>query len=118
MHHVKSCSFAQARGPAAALALAALLMSTAPAGAENLVTNPGFEQEIQGWFAFGPATFTAPTTLPHSGQRSAYVTDRTDTWNGVGQSMLDTLLPGGEYFVSAWVRLDNAASDTVRVTIR
>jgi len=118
MHLIRSRSFGQARGRIAALALGALLAGTAPAGAQNLVTNPGFEQGVLGWFPFGPAAFSTPTTLPHTGARSAFLANRTDYWQGVAQSMLGTFQPGQEYFISGWVRLDNAASDTVRITIK
>jgi GH35 family endo-1,4-beta-xylanase len=118
MNAIRTCSLVQAPGLATAVLLGTLLSIAAPASAQNLVTNPGFELGIQDWFAFGPATISAPTTLPHTGAHSAFVADRTDTWQGIAQSMMDTLVPGQEYFISGWVRLDNAASDTVRITIR
>src|SRR5215813_5367471 len=74
----------------------------------NLLSNPGFEQNTTGWFGFGPVSFTTTTTLAHSGARSAFIQNRTDTWNGVAQSLAGVLQPNISYQVSAWVRLSNS----------
>jgi GH35 family endo-1,4-beta-xylanase len=86
--------------------------------AQNLAQNPGFESGTSGWFGFGPVTFTAPTTLPHTGARSAFVQNRTDTWNGVAQSLLGVLQNNNNYRISTWVRLANSASQSVLLTIQ
>jgi endo-1,4-beta-xylanase len=98
-----------------------LWTATGPAGriaAQNLAQNPGFESGTSGWSAFGPVAFTAPTTLPHAGSRSALVQNRTDTWNGVAQSLIGVLQNTNTYRISAWVRLANSASQPVLLTIQ
>jgi len=84
----------------------------------NLLANPGFEQNTAGWFGFGPVSFTTTTTIAHSGSRSALIQNRTDTWNGVAQSLLGVLQTNISYQISAWVRLVNSASQPVLLTIQ
>src|SRR3954469_8467581 len=98
-----------------------VLISTlllAPGGASaqnttNLLSNPGFEQNTTGWSGFGPVSFTATTAIAHSGSRSAWIQNRTDTWNGVAHSLLGVLQPNISYQISAWVRLSNSVSQPV-----
>jgi endo-1,4-beta-xylanase len=88
----------------------------APAVGQNLVVNRGFESGTSGWYGLG-CTFTAPTTLPRSGSRSGYASNRTQTWNGIAQNLLGVLTPGSEYQISAWVRLANTASSWTKFTM-
>ena len=83
----------------------------------NLLQNPSFEKGATGWSVIGPATFATPTTEPHTGTRSALVSKRTDFWNAVGQSIKNVAQPGQTYGVSAWMKLDNATTDNVKLTI-
>src|ERR1051325_11263575 len=85
--------------PTAVLCLLAPFFAAAQT--TNLITNPGFEQNTTGWFGFGPVSFTATTMLAHSGARSALIQNRTDTWNGVAQSLAGVLQPGVTYQISA-----------------
>jgi len=89
-----------------------------PVEPENLIQNPGFEEGTTGWFGFGFATLSAPTTLPHTGNRSVLVEDRTDSWNGVAQSLLGVLQPATTYRISAWVRLASGPAQPVKLTFR
>jgi endo-1,4-beta-xylanase len=99
----------------AALLLACLLSS---ASAQNLLQNPGFESGTTGWSGYGSVTLTASTAQAHSGSRSAYVRNRTAAWNGVAQSVLGVLQPGQTYRMSAWVRLAQAGSEPVKLTLQ
>ena len=102
------------RGPL----LAVFLLHPSIGAAQNLVTNPGFESDTTGWSGFG-ASLSAPTNMPHSGTRSAYVTNRTTgTWNGVAQSFLGVMQPGSTYSISAWVRLASGGSQPAMLTIQ
>lgn len=96
----------------------ALLMRALSCSAQNMAQNPGFESGTSGWFNWGPVTFTSATTLPHTGSRSALVQNRTDTWNGVAQSLLGVLLPGDTNRISAWVRLVSGNNQPVRLTMQ
>lgn len=93
-------------------------MSAGRLAAQNLVQNPGFESGTSSWFGWGSVTVTAPTTLPHTGSRSAFVQNRTDSWSGVAQSLLGDLQNTNTYRITAWVRLANAASQPVLLTIQ
>jgi GH35 family endo-1,4-beta-xylanase len=88
-----------------------------PLAAQNLAQNPGFESGTSSWFGWGSVSLTAPTTFPHTGSRSAFVQNRTQTWGGVAQSLLGDLQNTNTYRVSAWVRLANAVSQPVLLTM-
>jgi endo-1,4-beta-xylanase len=100
------------------LALSLLAPFFASAQPTNVMSNPGFEQNTTGWFGFGPVSFTTTTTTAHSGLRSALIQNRTDTWNGVAQSLAGVLQPNITYQISAWVRLSNAPSQPVMLTMQ
>src|SRR3954453_8484856 len=101
------------------LAFVALAVLSFPAKAQtNLAQNPGFESGTSGWFGFGPVTFTAPTGQAHTGSRAALVQNRTDTWNGVAQSLVGVLQNSNTYRISAWVRLANSNAQPVRLTLQ
>jgi endoglucanase len=86
--------------------------------AANLVLNPGFESGTANWAAMGSATLSAPTTLPHTGSRSGLLENRTQTWEGISQSMLDVMQAGVTYNVSVWVRLVSGGSQPVLLTFK
>jgi hypothetical protein len=97
--------------------LLSLLVSFAPAfGDTNLLNNSGFENGTEGW-AERSSKIESVTTLFHSGAKCVKVSGRTDTWQGIKQSLLGKAVNGQTYKISAWVRLDNADSDTVTVSI-
>ena len=58
------------------------------------------------------------TSTAHLGSRSAWIQNRTDTWNGVAQSMQGVLQTNFSYKISAWVRLANSPSQSVLLTIQ
>src|SRR5215469_5905491 len=102
----------------AALVLA-FVLQTGMAGAQNLVSNPGFETgDTTGWFAFGPPTLTVETSAVHSGTYACLVTNRTATWNGIAQSFVGTLQSGQSYDVSAWLRLVSGTNQTMQLTVQ
>ena len=73
--------------------------------ADNLVTNPGFESGTTGWYGSG-CNFTTSTTVFHSGSRSGYAYNRTNTWNSIRQSMLGKMEAGRTYYISGWMKLE------------
>ena len=101
-----------------AAAVSLLAPFSAAAQTTNVIANPGFEQNTTGWFGFGPVSFTTTTMVVHSGSRSALIQNRTDTWNGVAQSLAGVLQPNITYQISAWVRLSNSPSQPVMLTMQ
>ena len=84
--------------------------------ADNLADNPGFENGTTGWTKIGDCTLST-SPLSRSGDNSAFVSDRTDSWNGISQSMLNVMENTKTYKISGWVRLQNAVSDDIGITI-
>ena len=97
--------------------LLSLLVSFTPAfGDTNLLKNPGFENGTEGWSDRG-CQIEVVTTPVHSGAKSVKVSGRTELWQGIKQSLLGKVTNGQTYKISAWVRLENADSDTVVISI-
>ncbi len=97
--------------------LAFLLLAAASAyGDTNILVNPGFENGTEGW-AGRNCQIEAVTSVVHSGSGGVKATGRGATWQGVRQSMLDKMVNGKTYRLSGWVRLENAASATVILSV-
>lgn len=77
------------------------------ANAQNLVTNPGFENGTTGWSATNPGSGTAyylptvTTTAPHGGLNSVEYTSATAT-TGFEQDI--NVSPGETYTISFWYK--------------
>jgi GH35 family endo-1,4-beta-xylanase len=101
---------------------AELRLAARPPGHTNLLLNPGFEQGTVGWAPFGSSVIQAPagqaTNLVHSGFRAVRVSGRTQTWEGVSQSLLGLVMPFKTYGISAWVRLENGGSQAIKLTVQ
>src|ERR1700677_1541844 len=86
---------------------ASLTMSALSVGAQNVLTNPGFETDSTApWIGFGSPTLTVESAVVHSGSYACAVTTRTDTYMGAAQSLIGLLQSGQLYNVSVWVMLD------------
>jgi len=97
--------------------LLSLLVSFTPAfGDTNLLKNPGFENGIEGW-SDRSCKIEVVTTPVHSGAKSVKVSGRTETWQGIKQSLLGKVTNGQTYKISAWVRLDKSEADTITISI-
>jgi hypothetical protein len=91
--------------------MAALAFNTAQA--QNLVTNPGFENGTTGWFSSGSLTTSGAS--PHSGSACGSAT--LGAFGGyVGQSLLGVLQAGHSYTCSAWLRV-GSGSPTISMQI-
>jgi len=108
--------------PQRALAIVVLLCFVlilhARAQGPNLLQNPGFEQGTAAWFGFGPVNFTTVASPVNSGGNAARIQNRSDSWNGVAQSLAGMLEPGKQYSVRASVRVVAASPQPVRLTIQ
>jgi hypothetical protein len=80
------------------------------------MTNPGFETgDTSGWEAEYDVGLMA---VPEQGRGASFaglVYDRSEQWHGVYQLLYGKLADHKTYRVCAWVRLQNAASDTVQL---
>src|SRR5215831_5113765 len=99
--------------------LIGLMLQGGMAAAQNLATNPGFETgDTTGWFAWGSSTLSVETNQVHSGSYAVLVTNRTDTWNGIAQSLLGVLQPNQACNFSIWLRLASGSSQTMALTLQ
>lgn len=92
-----------------------------PRAKANLVANSGLESGgTTGWNGNG-ATITAVNTANavYSGRYGLHVTERSATWASAQYDLTDVgLEPGGNYFASAWVKVDGDASDVIGMTLQ
>lgn len=87
--------------------------------AQSLVSNGNFESGTTNWSSFGPTALGNNTSNKLEGSQSILVSNRTSgTWNGLRQNMLGVLEPGKTYHLSAWVKLESANTDVVRLNIK
>jgi len=99
------------------IVLVCLISASGTARAENVLANPGFETgNTTGWTTWG-CTLSASTEQAYKGDYSAFVSGRGKNWQGPVQNILGKLNIGQSYFVSAWVRLKDQASDDAQLTI-
>ena len=88
-------------------------------GAKNLVNNPSFEKDAEGWFA--TTADNAKLEFISSGGHDSIggyvkVKDRTDTWNSLAQDIKDKVKNHTKYNFSCWVKLGDeyTAESTVK----
>ena len=85
---------------------------------EEVLRNPGFEGGLEpwgwpgGWWAISTTTDDA-----HSGQQAAIVSNRTESWQGIGQSILGRIEPGRVHYCSVWVRIENVPEALVTIHV-
>jgi hypothetical protein len=86
---------------------------------QNLLTNPGFETgDASGWITTWGWNFTASTEQFHSGIYSGLASGRSASWQGAWQSALGFMDDDTTYRISGWVRLQNADSNHVYLTVK
>jgi hypothetical protein len=88
-----------------------------PPGA-NVITNPGFEDGLTGWFAntvnpTDSATLSL-TTDAYSGAQAVLVTNRTSTGSGPMQDVSGKVQAGSTYTASARVKYENPSSPATK----
>jgi len=84
---------------------------------QNLLANPGFETgDATGWMAnWG---LKADSNQVHDGNYSGLASGRAAFWDGAYQSVMGLMDDGKTYRISGWVRLQNADSNYVQLTVR
>lgn len=104
---------------AAPVPISAPTLAPSPAPCSEKVVNGGFESGSSDWWG-NNAVITSNASTFVSGSSSVLVTGRNSgTWNFVGQTMTDRILPGTAYAVSFWVKVRNPtkANESVGLTI-
>ncbi len=95
------------------------LMTISARAAVNLLTNPGFETgTTTGWTGRGGSSLAASSAQVHTGSFSGLASNRTQTWEGPMQSLLGVMQNGKSYKISGWVRLQNADSNSIGLTVQ
>lgn len=85
----------------------------------NLLLNGDFEfGSTTGWQGLASASVSLVTDTVYSGSYAGRVSARADTWDGIAQNLTPSAVDGAIYLASAWVRLENAASATMNMTMR
>ena len=95
-----------------------VVLSLMPAYCEdvNILDNPDFEEEnMVGWIGRGCKISLSEDS--HTGKQSGFAHNRRSGWQGISQQVLGKIKKGAEYKVSAWVKIANAESDNVHVTV-
>jgi GH35 family endo-1,4-beta-xylanase len=92
---------------------------TAPSAARNLLGSGGLEDNPKRWFNFGPSQITVVSSPTHSGSKALLVSNRSDYWQGAGQSVTEGMHNNYNYQSEAWVRLvDGAGAATGQITLK
>ena len=103
------------------LLLITFLTTAGVEAAENLLTNPGFEDgTTSGWtpVEFGSSSIEA-ATVPRTGNYSALVFNSiVAPWNGIDQSILGEANDGQTYAISGYVKLQNSDSDDIVLMVQ
>jgi len=76
----------------------------------ELLQNTGFETSLDWWFPWGAAQPVHSTDAAHSGLGSAYVSGRSNNFDGLATNLLASVTPGMTYQASGWILLDGAAT--------
>jgi hypothetical protein len=87
-----------------------------PAAGGNLLTNPGFEDGMTGWEAWGGQLSVVADPV-HAGSSSGKASSRTDTWNGGARDILALVEAGKTYQASAWATT-SGSGQTVALTLK
>lgn len=85
----------------------------------NIIANEGFEYGTTAeWVSFAGSPIAVDSSVVHSGNYSAKASLRSQTYDGIAQNLTSRGVNGRTYLCSAWVRIENAASAPVSMTVR
>lgn len=99
-----------------AVVSAFMFISGAGSADTNILENSGFESGTTGWQSRA-CSFSTVTSPVHAGTRSGHASNRSANWQGIQQNITDKIVPGATYQVSGWMRIENAASAPVKVSM-
>ncbi len=93
--------------------------ASTPADDGNLLSNEGFEYgTTANWQSFTGSPIGVDTDVVHSGNYSGKTSQRSQTFDGIARDLTAEAVNGSTYQFSAWMRLENAASAPVAMTVR
>ncbi len=86
----------------------------------NIISNPDFEQNADGWFGFGSAFLDVTQDVAYQGSQSLIATNRTQGFEGPAVGLGGVLSPGSTYSFNAFTRIRNSAlaQEEVRATLQ
>ena len=105
-----------------ASAIAMCLSCAATAGMSNVfaadLINSTFESGIDSWEGRGSASVSVSSDAASDGSKSAYVSGRTDSWNGISRNLsASEFVPGQTYSLSADV-MTKDSNETFKMTLQ
>lgn len=86
----------------------------------NFAFNGGLEASAANFTAWSPAgaTMSLDSATKQSGERSLFVTGRTDFWNSAQYDLTNSgMVPGKTYDISAWVKIDGDTLSVIKMTL-
>lgn len=86
-------------------------------GPDNLVTNSGFEEDLDGWVSWGGA-LSRSSDQSYAGDYAAYLTSRAGSWEGPVYNLLGAIESGASYDISAFGRVDSGVIQTMSITLK
>jgi hypothetical protein len=86
-------------------------------GLENILSDPGFEDDGGEWTPFGYCTVELTTDVAHSGTGALYVSNRMNSWEGAGINLLPLVEKGATYVFVAWVMIEDTSAG-VTITVK
>jgi len=86
--------------------------STAPTAAASSTISWNFEKDLGNWTPRGDGSPNLVTTDKHAGSKSAFVTGRTQDWQGTQIDLTDSVVAGGKYKFDGWVKYDKSEKAT------
>jgi glucuronoarabinoxylan endo-1,4-beta-xylanase len=93
-----------------------LSLASVSYGDTNILINPGFENGTDGWDGRN-CRIEAVKSPVHSGSGSAKASGRDANWQGIKQSVFGKMADGKTYKIQGWVRLDNATSARIALSV-
>ena len=85
---------------------------------EELLKNPGFDNNTLGWFPFGSGPDVEISDDAHTGTGALLTTDRRESWQGPATNLDDRVTQGATYRLSAFVKLFNEGITEVKMSIK
>lgn len=94
-----------------------VVLETAAPEINNLVANGDFEAGVDGWVSWG-GTLVASADESNSGLQSAYLSNRTGSWEGPVYSLASVVEANAIYAISTWAKIEGAAADSISITLK
>lgn len=105
--------------PSTAVVFSALLLGSTGQAGQNLVVNPRFEEDIDGWVA-GGGQVEHWTQDVHGGKGAIRAFARAEAYHGPRQDITKVLTENGPgtYYMSSWIKLSSGTSQHAETIVR